>query len=228
MPRRLVTACAAALALPAAHALSVEPVTLDRVLEPALIGAEVPWFEAVVGPAFRVEDTRRTYRIPGCEFAVTAEGGKISGFEIPVTPECAFDLARFMPNADGLPALGDLTFETFDAAVAGQVRYQADCLKLCGNAYDPSVYAAWEGARADNMMTVTLGKRLIDDVSIDAADAWEKAMAGEGDDYVVDTRFNCDGKYDEAARAALKAVKPDRIFIGAATATTGATCLSAD
>ncbi len=189
---------------------------VQAIVTPDTIGAEVKWLEAQIGPAFRVEGPRRTYRLNGCAFAVQDVGGKIEGFELPVSEACAFDLAAFMPNAEGLPKLADLTFASFDRAVASQVTYQADCLKLCGNAFDPSVYAAWQGGRADNMMSVTLGKRLVDDVSIDASMAWEKAMEAEGDDYLIDTKFNCDGKYNDAARTTLAPVKPDTIFLAAA------------
>lgn len=194
-------------------------------VKPDMIGAEVKWFEAQIGPAFRIDGDYRTYRLDGCEFGVEAAGDKIAGFQMPVSPECAFNLAAFMPNADAVPPLDAMTFAAFDAAVGGLAIFQADCLKLCGNAFDPSVYAAWQGGRADNLMTVTLGARQVDDATIDAALAWEKAMEGEDEDYLLDARFNCDGKYNEAARAILKDVKPDTVYLGVAS--TGISCPAA-
>lgn len=44
---------------------------------------------------------------------------------------------------------------------------------MCGNAFDPSVYALWEGPHAVNYMQVLLEVTLSSDEAISAADAWK-------------------------------------------------------
>lgn len=86
---------------------------------------------------------------------------------------------------------------------------------MCGNAADPSVYAHWEGPHAVDFREVLLEVVLVSDAAIDAADQWQSQMRkAEGDDYVMETRFNCDQKYAAIAQKAFEQVPVTAVTIG--------------
>lgn len=206
-----------AAALAASPAGAMAPPYVGGIVLPNTLGAEVKWLESLVGPAFRVdiEGEHNTYLVGECELGVQIAGGKIVGYDMAVSEACNFDLSKFMTNSPP-PALDKLTFGSFDAAIGNNlVSYQADCLKSCGNAANPVLYATWEGGRADNMITVVLGAEQVAEDAVEAGYAWEQAIEKtEGEDYVIGTTFNCDGKYNDQARALMKDVKPTWIAVG--------------
>ncbi len=206
-----------AAALVASPAGAMAPADVGNIVIPQSLGAEVKWLENLIGPAFKVEieGEHNTYKVNGCDLGVHISGGKIIGFDVPVSEACTFDLAKFMTNSPP-PPVADLTFGSFDKAIGSNlVTYQADCLKSCGNAADPVLYATWEGGRADNMITVVLGAEQVEGAALEGGFQWEKAMVdAEGDDYVIDTTFNCDGKYNDTARKLLADVKPTVVSVG--------------
>lgn len=55
--------------------------------------------------------------------------------------------------------------------------FYADCLDLCGNAYDPSVYALWEGPHAVSFTQVMLEVVLAGDQAVNAAYNWREAIS---------------------------------------------------
>lgn len=96
---------------------------------------------------------------------------------------------------------------------------------MCGNAYDPSVYALWEGPHAADFMEVLLEVQLVSDAAIVAATAWQNHMekaAGEG--YVMDTRFNCHERFNTQGYNAFKNVTPTAITIGHGLSTPRSDC----
>jgi hypothetical protein len=214
--------------LAAGPASAMMPPDVSNIVIPQSLGAEIKWLESLVGPAFKVdiEGVHNIYKVGDCDLGVQIEGGKIAGFDMAVSGACAFDLAKFMTNAPPPPVM-ELTFGSFDAATGGNlVTYQADCLTSCGNAADPVIYATWEGGRADNLINVVLGAKQVEDAAFEAGFAWEKTIeAAEGQDYVIDTRFNCDGKYNDVARPLMAKVKPDWIAVGQVSAP-GISCTS--
>lgn len=215
MTRTLISAAVALMAAGPASAMA--PPYVGGIVLPNTLGAEVKWLESLVGPAFRVdiEGEHNTYLVGECELGVQIAGGKIVGYDMAVSEACSFDLSKFMTNSPP-PPLAELTFGSFDAAIGNNlVTYQADCLKSCGNAANPVLYATWEGGRADNMITVVLGAEQVADDAVEAGYAWEQAIEkAEGEDYVIETKFNCDGKYNDQARTLMKDVKPTWIAVG--------------
>jgi hypothetical protein len=206
---------AAQLTATAGIALAAPAATVSAIATPDMLGAQIAYLESKAGPAFKVDGPFRTYRLEGCDLGViSTDGSSISAFRVPVTAGCAgFDLAAFLPNYT-LPAFADLTFGAFDAQAVGGT-YTSDCITGCGNATDPFVTDRWTGSHADNFIEVALEAELISDDVIDAAFKWADIMrAAEGEDYVLETKFNCDGKYNEKAVELFAKVRPTAVTIG--------------
>lgn len=195
---------------------------ISKVFNPEMLGANLPYFEKVAGPArntfsYKENEQTNTYNIDGCDITVNASNGVVQSLGIEhLTPECTFDLNPFLPNVGNgkLPMPHKMTFGQFDAFTdSGQ--YTADCLISCGNAADPVVYENWEGSRADGNIELQLGVVLVADSAINASNSWESAMVKtEGEDWVIDTKFNCTHKYNNIAKQAFKDVNITSVKIG--------------
>lgn len=195
---------------------------LQRIFQPEMIGATLPYLEQFSGPPRNIsaDGLERTYKVDRCEFtAYVAQGANpsISALRFAIAPGCDGDLSLFLGATPGASSLlSELTFAKFEAMAGFGVNYYADCLSLCGNAADPSVYAYWEGPRSVAFLQVMLEVVLVDDASNAAAEQWRGAMAAqESEDWIIDTRFNCTPeKYGDVARKAFAAVKPTAITLG--------------
>lgn len=195
---------------------------LNQIFDPEMIGANLPYFERISGPAknsdsFAKNELTNLYKIEGCEVNVKITGNKIQSIGLnKISSKCAFDLNKFLPNAGGgnLPPLTDLTFGKFDK-LAGVGQYGADCLLACGNGTDPISYELWQASRADDGYQVKLGVRLNSEDGSNASDVWKNAMAKkESDDWLIETKFNCTNKYNNIAKKAFANVKITSITIG--------------
>ena len=92
---------------------------------------------------------------------------------------------------------------------------QSDCIYSCGNAADPRVNFIWNGPHAANFVSVVLTIFLANSAALAASERWETLMRSkEGDDYLIDTKFNCDGKYDDAAIIVFANVPLNQVVIG--------------
>jgi len=71
------------------------------------------------------------------------------------------------------------------------------------------------GPQSDEVLEIVASTKLADDASGTAADKWEAVMQGQsGQDYVDNTSFNCDGKYDAQAASFFQDVRITSIAIG--------------
>lgn len=106
-----------------------------------------------------------------------------------------------------------VTFGQFNALLANkEVHYWADCLMLCGNGYEPLMHASWMPSTLEGL---SASSPMVDDASINASDKWEAEMKKKyGEDYVIDTKFNCTPEFDAKAQAFLKDVRVTSITIG--------------
>ena len=176
-----------------------------------IFGVQIAYLENVVGPAMRVApgrdgEERRTYEADACDFMVDVKKNAIVGLSMETGSGCPLEISRFLPDRSFSP-LKALTFGGFDTAAGFPGDFHADCLQTCPNVADPVVTEAWNGPHADNFIEVELAAPLVDDAAIAAAGKWVEAMKGEGDAYIDAGRFNKDGKYQPAARAAFKDVR---------------------
>ncbi|MGX1803456.1 hypothetical protein ACWIDJ_14135, partial [Brevundimonas naejangsanensis] len=96
-----------------------------------MMGVQVAYLESKLGPARTVQDKERTYEIGGCTVRVSADGGEVVGYAVPMTPVCSTQALAALKDYD-LPQKIDLTMGEF-AAARGNVDFKADCLTLCGN-----------------------------------------------------------------------------------------------
>jgi hypothetical protein len=80
-------------------------------------------------------------------------------------------LSKFVDSYAPVPGK-PLTFGAFDESSGRDFVFSADCLTLCGNAYEPSVYALWDGPHAVSYMQVLLEAMLSSDEAIAASDVW--------------------------------------------------------
>ena len=80
------------------------------------------------------------------------------------------------------------------------LRFESSCIYLCGNAADPTVEFIEQSSHATNWIGVVYSITLADNRSIDAEETLLQPMQKrEGDDYVMQTKFNCDNKYTQPA-----------------------------
>lgn len=201
-------------ALIASFALSAHAAELNEVFNGDMLDTNQRYFESVAGIPRESYGDKHIFRVQGCNITATMAGGTVSALRLELTERCQADLSSFIggyaPAADQA-----LSFGSFASAAGGVLDFSADCLSMCGNAYDPSTYALWEGPRAANFMQVLLEVELVGDKAIDASNRWEAAMtAQKGDDYVMDMRFNCENSFSAVANEAFKDVPVTAVTIG--------------
>lgn len=197
--------------------IAAKPNKLSQLFDYEMLNADVAYFEKIAGVARNTTENKKTYKVEGCEIEADVTGGKISSLKLNINKKCTFDLNKFVSNTS-LPA-NLLTFGKFDSIIGKGGRFYSDCLSMCGNAADPSVYEYWSGSRAASNIEIMLEVTLVDDLSINAADKWQSVMEKtEGHDWIIDTKFNCpnknEDKYNDAAHKAFKDVKISAITIG--------------
>jgi hypothetical protein len=206
---------------------------LAQVFTPEMLGAEVPYFEAKIGPAMRVEKgfiphdafaedpdkvsnlTTRTYKLGSCYVKTVAEGTKIRALGLAkISSQCTFDLNPFTPGV-GFPSLSSMTFAQFDRA-AGDAIFTADCLEGCGNCCRSYVYDVWNTPHVYNFIQVAA----MGDIDgggegmLNAEDDWRKQIvSASGEQYLVAGTFNTDCKFDKQAHNDFAHVRIEAIWI---------------
>ena len=195
---------------------------LRKIFDPEMIGSNLAYFENISGPARKTFTGRHSvtysyYEVDGCKIIAQISRGTVRVIELDkLSPKCTFDLNIFLPNAGkgSLPALHSMTFGKFDA-LTRQGHYSANCLSLCGNAYDPSVYEYFQASHADQFIEVRLGVVLVGDYAVNAAISWAVEMTkGESETWVVDRKFACTRKYNAVAQKLFRKVKVTSIAVG--------------
>lgn len=222
LPLLIAAAVMAACSNQDAPAPESQQSPMSRILQPEMIGASLQYLEALTGPPLHLsaDGSQRKYKLGACEVDATVEGGEnksVSALRVALAPGCDADVGAFLataPTSKSLP-LSQMSFGKFKELAGGTLFY-ADCLSGCGNAYEPAVYAHWEGPRAADFLEMMVEVKLVDDAAIDAASQWRSAMeSGEGEDWVMEASFNCDpSKYNEIASKAFAAVRPEAFSIG--------------
>lgn len=188
--------------------------TVAEVFNGDMLGTNQRYFESIAGIPRESAGDDHTFRIQGCTLTATISNGSVTAMRLELAPSCQADLTSFI--GDFAPAPGQpLTFGAFEQAAGSALSYSADCLTMCGNAYDPSVYAAWEGPRVVGFMEVRLEALQVGDAAIDAASAWSEQMTKTmGEDWVIDGRFNCDTRFDQTASQLFQNVPVTAVSIG--------------
>lgn len=211
-------------AVPAAPVAAPAPVTteakrvIDQLFSTETIGMNLAYVEKIAGPAMRSEFHRHQFRTDGCDITlISDEADKvIESVEVDIAPSCSLSLKSVLNVSEGQPdmQLNELTFGRFEPLLDG--RYYADCLSLCGNAADPVVYLEAKGSRVTNFINYAVQAPMVDGPVLDATFAWRDAMTkAESEEYVVDTRFNCEpDRFRSVIATGLKNVKPTVFSFG--------------
>ncbi|MDR2300226.1 MAG: hypothetical protein LBE30_17995 [Comamonas sp.] len=212
---------AAATATPAPAPAAAAPETkrvIDQLFDTETIGMNLAYVEKIAGPAMRSESHRHQFRTDGCEVTLVSDDADkvINSMEVSISPSCNLSLEPVLGSTAGEPAtrLGELSFGRFEQMLGGN--YYADCLTLCGNAADPVVYLQAEGSRATGFMDFAVQAPMVEDTVLDATSAWRDAMTkAESEDYVLDTRFNCEPqRFKDVIASGLKNAKPTVFSFG--------------
>lgn len=180
---------------------------IEQVFSYDMIGADLPYLESFIGIAKRTDTHFKTkhYLVDGCELAVGYEGNSITTMAVSTGGKCNFTI-------DDIPMGSPINTSQVVFGMTGPVDYYADCLYLCGNAYEPMVYEHYQGPHVEEFREILLGSF----VPYEATSQWVDAMiAKEGEDWVMDGNYNCDPrKYHDVAEKVLKGQKVDWIMIG--------------
>ena len=193
---------------------------LDEIFAPDMLQAQVPYLETITGPAKYIRNGTggiqiREYPVEGCRVLAYAKDTEVEGYSLDLKPACNINLGKYFNTEFSTQGL---TIEKFTSAVGagpGQpLTVQSDCISMCGNAADPTVDFAYHGPHAVNFLTVIATVILVDKPSLDAADEWRTAMKSQGEGYVINTRFNCDHRFDAFANRAFANVPVYQLTIG--------------
>lgn len=216
LPKMLI---ASMLLSPFANAVQAK--TVNEVFNGDMLGTTQRYFESIAGIPRKSSGNEHSFRVQGCNITATIDNNDVSALRMELNDKCQADLSTFIdsytPPANTPLTVGAFEFDNFT--------FMADCLSLCGNAADPSVFALWEGPRATNFIEVLLEFKLVGDAALDAADEWEELMKkAAGEDYIMETRFNCDDRFNTQGYNAFKNVTPTAITIGHGLSTPRSDC----
>lgn len=187
---------------------------VQQLIEYDMIGSDLRYFESIAGVARKSYDWTYNYVVDGCRIQVTApQAHTINKIRIELTEQCQPDfsdaLASFAPDTKQPLTIGNF------ANSFGDLSFTADCLSGCGNAADPYIYAYWQGPRAFELREVMLEVVQVATPALEAADKWQALMEQhEGEDWVMDTQFNCNHKYDTQAQQFFNPVQVTAVTIG--------------
>lgn len=188
---------------------------LNDVFNASMLGKQLRYFESVAGITQEIRGTEHYFKVAGCEVVAEVAQNAVVGLSLTVSPKCPANLTSFLGESFAPDPRKPLTFGRFAEAAGPSMEFHADCLSGCGNAYDPGVQAYWEGPHALNFIQVRLEVLLVNEPALTASSQWRDGMVRQkGEDYVMDTRFNCERSFDDMALAAFKDVPVTRVTIG--------------
>lgn len=213
-----VAGCSQQVDQAAASAQQIDQATrsakIDKVADLEMIGTTIEFFERTAGDPVRATEWMNNYEVDGCPVTVGLAGRSVDTISIDLIPGCKLDFAGIAGGREPIPVDGPLTFGEFEQ-IAGHAEFKSPCLSGCGNAYDPYVEAIAVGSRADNFRVVVARTQFIGDAAISASRRWQEAItARAGEDYVMNTRFNCEPTFDPEARVAFADVAVESITFG--------------
>ncbi|WP_051258079.1 hypothetical protein [Desulfovibrio cuneatus] len=190
-----------------------QPSIIEQLFSVQTLNMAIPFLESKIGPAKYVSDSTRSYEVNGCKFQV--EGTEsVESIRLELSPQCTFNIEKVM-GGSGQVMAHQLTFGSFHELAGGGIQYMADCFAGCGNAYDPSVYAFYQGPRSLGGIEIKAQGLLVDGGNIKAADRFaDYLLQKEGEDWLSKTMINCDRKYDQEAQEFLRTVKVTAIEMG--------------
>lgn len=181
---------------------------LDRLIDTELVGGNLAFFEAISGPAKRVNEwggrSHRDYEVAGCDVSVNAEGQTIRAITFTVTPQCN-------PEGFGMRFAGK-TLEDAEAQIGGQ--YVGGCIRACGNSVEPTYGLELLGYQANGNLNYRIEAQPTTDAEWERVFAWGAQMEDtRGDEHVLAMSFQCDDADKEGARAATKNLRVSSVTV---------------
>ena len=172
---------------------------VDTIFQPKTLHMNIQYFESFAGSAKYVENTppKRVYEIQGCVFTATLlslDQPTITSLTVNISPNCSADLGKFFQIENQESRLSNITFGKLENLIGGQLsmNYFADCLRNCGNSYDPAVYSHWIAPRSLQYLEMKANVLLITDESLESAGKWQNVMIeNEGEGWVLNGNYNC-------------------------------------
>lgn len=192
---------------------------LSQVLTYDMLNAQVPYLEHLIGPAMHVITlaggiSLRDYQVDGCrvDAKISSQSGSpaVQALSLILSPRCNIDLSAFR-----LAPLSTRGLTISRIPDWNSLGFESDCISLCGNAADPTVDFIQQSSHATNWIGVIYTITIISDPSLDAIEKLRDLIQKrEGEDYIIDTKFNCDQKYNRQALESFANVPVSKITIG--------------
>lgn len=184
---------------------------MDQIFVEDMLGESITHFEKFTGRAkgTNVYSDAKVYVIDGCQVEVSyTNTNKIKSLKLLVTPNCSFIPQSLLEEGNNTPT-NKLTFGDFRGD------FYADCLYMCGNAVDPSIYRV-ETILFPRYMNTSDYEIMVSSNDADNANRWaETMMKKEGEDWAMDNKFNCNPeRYSDLAGKLLKDEPIQEITIG--------------
>jgi len=183
---------------------------LESLFTRDLIDVQIAYLENKIGPAKWAGESVKTFELrDGCLLETHFNvAGSVVAVGARITPECNVNVGPFI-GKDRLLARG-LTFGNFGDA--DQNVYYADCLGMCGNAFEPSRYSVIENARV--LEFIDVAARNWSDYE-GANQWWNLMVESEGQNWVQFGNYNCGpNKYNNIARKVLSNSNVEMIYVG--------------
>ena len=183
---------------------------VSDVFNGSMLGVTQRYFESVAGIPRESFGNDKVFVVKNCRVTATIKNDKVSALNLVIANGCEADLRSFIGD-DAPPAGQPITPGAFGSGL----RYTASCLARCGNAVDPSAYALWQAPRSSGGMEVLLEIVLASGKASSAAHGWREHMnKSAGEDYVLQTQFNCETRFDAFAAKAFQDVPVSAVTIG--------------
>lgn len=189
--------------------------SITRIVNLQSIDATKEFLERTLGQSkYETPDTAQ-YVVAGCNInLVFAENKAVSSVSIDLTKGCRFDASGLTQSEKPVMVDGPMTFAQFEDTF-GQARYTSPCLTMCGNAFDPYVAAVVPGYSANRGIDVAGVSVFVADAVSDASNVWQTKLTEKaGEDYVIDTKFNCEDTHNDIPRAAFAKAPVETLQFG--------------
>jgi len=182
---------------------------LEEVFNGSMLGTTQRYFESVAGIPIRKLDDTYHFVVEGCNVQAFIKDEEVSALRLELRHNCQANLSSFGFNR----STRRLTFGYFtsgeypEAQYAFDPSFYANCLKHCGNAFDPSVYAVWEGDDSRDFITVML--ETTSGLGIELSHQWRNYMEQQGD-YIL----GCEDRISYIATQAFENAEVEALTIG--------------
>lgn len=193
----------------------VEKSKIDQLVNIEMLGVNQSYFASIAGIPRVSDENSHEFIVDNCLIRTKVQDNKVRNIRLELTSSCDIKLNEILHNYDVSNQRPITPKILADANPSISLNYSADCIQLCGSAYEPSIYAHWAGSRADGSLEIMLEMYSNNDEASDATFTWADHMKSKkGFDYVIDTQFNCDNEFNDFAHSLFMNVPVNAISIG--------------